>query len=204
MVTLKNRWDANKGNLIIAADAVTVKHKDYFNMRDLYEVLHEFLVEEGWCSRRDELFPERFYLQKEVQNIGNELWVWWRFEKFPSGIYNSYYKFVMDVDFHVILLKDVEIVRQGVKYKGHHGEPEIKIWGKIITDWQGRWDSHPILKHLHEPFKKRIFKRDMEMHRRQLYREVYRFQEAVKTYFKLRTYLPEPEGQQFWRNEEFE
>jgi len=71
-------------------------------------------------------------------------------------------------------------------------------------DHEHRWDTHPILKHFHEPFKKRIFKRDMEMHRRQLYREVYRFQEAVKTYFKLRTYLPEPEGQQFWRNEEFE
>ena len=173
-------------------------------MRDLYEALHEYLIEEDWVLRPDEKFPERFYLQKEVQNVGHELWIWWRFEKFPSNIYNSYYKYILDIDFHVILLKDVEIVRNGIKYKGHHGEPEIKIWAKMITDWQGRWDSHWLLKHFHEPFKRRIFKRELDMHRRQLYREAFRLQEAIKTYFKLRTYLPEPEGQQFYKNEDFE
>ena len=113
MVAIRNRLDRIKG-YITAVDAATVKHKDYFNMRDFYVVLHEWLIEEGWAQRVDEQWPERFYLQREVQNIGNELWIWWRFEKFPHGIFNSYYKWQMDVDFHIILLKEVEIVRNGI------------------------------------------------------------------------------------------
>ena len=47
-------------------------------------------------------------------------------------------------------------------------------------------------------FYRRINKRNFEMHKKQLYRESYRLQEAVKTYFKLSTYLPEIEGQKFY------
>jgi len=202
MPRLKHRFDDFLH--INAVPGVTIKHKDYFHMKDMYEIMHEWLIDEGWATRADETFPERFYYQRETQKAGRELWIFWRLEKFPYNTYNSYYKFFLDIDFHIILMKDVEVVRHGLKYKTHHGEPEIRFTSNVIMDWQGKWAKNWFLKHVHEAFRKRIFWKELDTHKRELYRETYRFQEMLKTYLKLSTYLPEPEGEQFYRTEDFD
>ncbi|MFH1316778.1 MAG: hypothetical protein ABII01_04625 [Candidatus Woesearchaeota archaeon] len=193
-----------EGDYITAIDGAVLKHKDYFNLKDLYVLMHEWLVQYGWCTRADEDFPEKFFLQKEAQQSGKELWIWWRLEKFPDGVYNTYYKYQLDIDVHVILLKDVEVVRNGVKFKAHHGEPEIKLNARVVVDYQNKWKNHWLLGSFYEVFRNRVFKVPFSMHRRELYREIYRFQEHMKTYFKLMTYLPEEEGEQWQINEDYE
>lgn len=182
----------------------TIKYKDYFHMKLFYEMMHEWLVEEGWCTREDEKFKEVFYLQRESQTSGTELWIWWRLEKDPRDMGSKYYRYQLDIDIHVILMKDVEVVRNNMKFKIHNGEPEIKINARILLDYEHKWRNHWFLKHFHEAYKNRMMKGTISLHRRNLYRETYRLQEAIKTYLKLRTYLPEQEGQQFHINKDFD
>ncbi len=177
--------------------SIQVKHKDYFNMKYLYTLMHEWLVEEDWCSRDDSSFPEAYYLQRESQKSGTELWIRWRLQKNPVN--NQYWLFLLDLDIHVILLKEAEIVHEGVKYKANWGEPEIVMTAKILADANNKWKTHPFLKNIHKLYWKRIFKRDFEKQKKDLYHEVYRLQEAIKTYLKIQTYLPEAEGQEFWQ-----
>lgn len=181
----------------------TVKYKDYFHMKLFYEMLHEWLVEEGWCTREDADFGEDLYLQRENQVSGTELWIWWRLKKKPEG-YSSYYRWEIDIDIHVILMKDVEVVRNNMKFKIHNGEPEIKIFARLVVDAKREWRNHWFLKNFHELYKKRILKPDIAIKRRHLYVEAYRLQEMVKTYLKLRTYIPEQEGQQFHLTKDFD
>jgi len=173
-----------------------VKYKDYFHMKNLYIMLHEWLVEEGWATRDDKSWPEIFYLHRWTQTAGQEIRIWWRFKKTPTG--SSYYQYWLDVDFLVIGLRPEDVIYKGEKYKANWGEVEVKLRARLIADYKHTWRNHWFLKHIHEIFRKRIFKRDLEMHKKELYRDIQRLQEAVKTYLNLKTYLPEPELQKSW------
>lgn len=190
--------------MTLIAAKFRLKHKDYFSMKGLYVVMHEWLVDEGYATRSDPDFPETFYLHREVGGTaGNELWIWWRMKKFPNNVFNSYYRYRIDIDFHIILLRPAEIMYEGQKFKADWGEPEITVTATCESDWQGTWKNHWFLKNFHDIFWKRIFKNEFEAHKNELYREAYRFQEAIKTYLKLKTYLPEPELHRFYRKEDY-
>lgn len=179
----------------IRAAQFRIKYKDFFHMKHLYTMMYEWLVEEGW-SNRDYFFGETLYLQIEHQRAGNELWIWWRCEKMPEGVSGySYWKFKLRIDFHVILLKDTEIIKDGKKHATNWGEVEVKIWADVITDPTKEWEKHWFLKHFNDLFRGRYLKEQTEKYKIEVYREAYRFQEAIKAFLNLKTFLPEPEGQ---------
>jgi hypothetical protein len=171
-----------------------VRHRDYFHMKNLYIMLHEWLVEEGWVTREDENFPETLYLQRETQKSGNELWIWWRLVKSQT----QYYRWIMNIDYHIILMRDAEVMHQGQKFKTNWGEVELIFNAKIEVDYDKSWRNHPFLSYIHPLWMRRIYKKNLSEEKLQLHREAYRLQEAAKTYLKLKTYLPEPETEQFW------
>ncbi len=195
MPRIKHRYtDFNKQYL--EAAAFKFKHKDYFNLKYLYTLMHEWFVEEGYATREDPKFPEEYYMNRETQTAGKEIWIYWRMTKKP--VKTKFWRYDMDMDMHVIGLKDAELMHEGKKYKVNWGEPEVKIWAKLVVDYEHEWKKHPILAPLLKIFWKRTVKATMERHKKELYREAYRFQEAVKTYFKISTYLPERELQAFY------
>ncbi len=195
MVDIKHRYTDFDQDYLVAAQ-FKIKHKDYFSWKYLYTLIHEWLVEEGYGTRDDKSFPEVMYMQRENQKSGNEVWVYWRLTKNP--VKSPFWRYDLDIDIHLVLLKDTEILFDNKKYKVNWGEPEVKIWAKCVADYRREWTKSPFMKKLKKIFYKRIIKRDFEMHKKELYREAYRLQEAVKTYFKLSTYLPEIEGQKFY------
>jgi len=194
MAELIHRYSPyNKEYLAVAADE-RIKHNDFFELKSLYMLLHEWLVEEGWAPRNDANFPERLYLHRFTQQLGQELWVWWRLSK----ELNNYYKWDLDIDWHIIGLKETEVMHDGVKYKANFGEVEFKVYAKMISDHKGEWRKHWLLKHFQNLYWKGIYWQDFQMHKIELLREVQRMFDAIKVYCKLKTYLPEPEGQRFY------
>ena len=193
MAALKHTYTDRK---FLEAATFRIKFKDYFHLKLLYIMMHEWLVDEKYATREDSDFPENFYMHRETQRSGTEKWIWWRLTKVPTD--NTYYRYVLDLDFHVILLKEAEVMHKGTKFKTNWGEVEIKVWANLEGDYEHKWRDHPILKHFEELFRKRIFWADFQMHKNEFFREAYRFQEAIKTYLKLRTYLPEPELEEFY------
>ena len=195
MPKIRHRYTDQDEQYLQAAE-FKVKHKDYFNMKYLYVLMHEWLVEEGYATRVDPDFPEIFYMHRETQKAGDEIWIYWRLTKHPVA--TKFWRWDLDVDMHIILLKDTEMVIGGTKYKVHWGEPEIKVWAKLVVDYDQAWRKHPFLGGILKPFWKRTIKNTMQRQKKELYREAYRFQEAIKTYLKLSTYLPERELQKFY------
>jgi len=182
------------GRILVNAAKFNFRHRDYFNLKSFYIMLHEWLVEEGWATRKDDDFPETLYLQRETQKTGNELWIWWRLKKDVT----DYYRYLLNINYHVILLRSAEVMHQGVKFKTNWGEVELIVSADLELDFHRKWRTHPILKNFHELWIKRIYKKKVETEKLLLYREAYRLQEAAKTYCKMKTYLPEPETEEFW------
>ncbi len=190
MAELKHRYDGM--SVEVLADDVRVKYKDYFTILHLYKVMHEWFIHTGWePERKDYDFPERLYLQRDSQQKGREYWVWWRFEKKM----NAYFRCDFDIDIHINLVKDTEVMWEGKKYKTNWGEPEIKLYAKLVYDYNKKANigSHPLLKGFKDIFYKRIIKKQKVYYRKWLHREVFTFIDLLKHYFQFKSYIPEPE-----------
>src|SRR3989338_1534528 len=106
-----------------------VNYKDVLDLKYLYLLMHEWLVEEGYAPRSDSEFKEVFYYQKEDPNAGNFYHFKWRFEKDPPN--TSLWKYILEVDTMVLTMKDVELAVKGKKVKAQKGEVEVTITGLI-------------------------------------------------------------------------
>ncbi|MBW2974938.1 hypothetical protein KY366_04435 [Candidatus Woesearchaeota archaeon] len=184
-----------------------VKYKDVFNLKNLYVMMHEYLVEEKWFGEEggrtgtqpgamhsdiETLYLEKF-CQKGLHSGGKELWIYWRLFKKPEGRYAGYLRYKLNIDFHGVYIQNREIMHQGKKIKVQWGELEIFFNGAVQTDYKNEWADHWFLRHWQDIYEKRIISQDLEKHEKLLWREVYKLTGVVKRYFDMRVFLPTPE-----------
>jgi hypothetical protein len=178
----------------IIIDDTRIKHKDFFNVKYLYMMCHEWLMEHNWAPSKDDKWPERMYLHKWPATGGEEVWIWWRFRKEFSNLL----KCDLDIDWHIVGMESAEMIKDGKKYKVNKGEVEFKIYVKLIFDPKQDFNKNKFLSSIKETFWQRIYYKEILAQRKQLYHDVYEFKQVVKTYLNLQTYLPEAEGSKFW------
>ncbi len=174
-----------------------VKYKDVFHMKNLYNMMHELLWEEGWTGYEGDrwhedietLYSENVY-QKGIHSGGKELWIWWRFRKDMEGKFSGYFRYLLDIDFHGVYLKDVEIIHQGKKVKVNSGELEIFFRPRIEGDYTGKWRSNKLLKNFQDIYEKRIMLADIEKMEKNLWRVSYQIQNKVKEFLDLKSFVP--------------
>ncbi len=193
------------GNKIVLPD-LEIIFRDVYVMQYLYRVMHYWLIENGWKDSKGDLdhqSMEILYFERRGTTFSpqhRELRIWWRLNKQPLFASSSYYRYRMDVDFNVIQMTDVEIMKEGQKLKAQHGElrlmikPSLELETSTGSPYEGKgWGAHPILRYVESYFKARILKRALEDHKKELYREAYRFQGMIKKYLELKTFLPDME-----------
>jgi hypothetical protein len=182
-----------------------VKYNDIFHLKNLYVMMHEYLIDENWIgegggdtpseahSDIEKLYMER-HIQKAIHRGGMELWVWWRVKKNPLQKPQGYYEYRLDIDFHGVYLKKEELMHQGKKITVDKGELEIFFRPKIVrTALAKQWANHWFLKWWQEIYEDRIIDQDLNKFEKELWREAYRLQGAVKAYLNLRNFIPVPE-----------
>jgi hypothetical protein len=177
-----------------------VKYKDIFDMKAFYEALHEWLQEYEWKDYEDQIGPgdhwESFYGERVGQGGAKEVWIRWRvYKKAPESDQLTYY---LDIDFHCIALISTEVVVQGRKIKTNKGEVEIIINSYIEKKYESQFEKNPFLKHFKDIFTNRIYKKNLEQRKKELYQEIYAFNNFIKQWFKLKRYLPYEEVKGFF------
>ena len=187
--------------VIAAIPEFRVKYSDVFSLRNLYLMLNQMLLEEGWMGKdgdRDHgdmetLYSENVY-QKGIHRGGKEVWFWWRLFKNPEGKYSGYFRNMLDIDAHIVYLQNVEVVHQGKKMNAQKGELELFFRARIESDYkEDKWENHWLLKHIKPIYEKRLLHKDTEKREKELWRDVYRLHANVKQYLQLRTFTPVPE-----------
>ncbi|MBS3132414.1 hypothetical protein J4212_08330 [Candidatus Woesearchaeota archaeon] len=180
-----------------------IKYKDVFSLKNLYIMMHELLMEEGWVGLGtggnvkgyemhadiETLYSENVY-QKGVHSGGKEMWVWWRTHKIGIGEFSGYFEKRMDIDWHLSYGQDVEAIHQGKKVKVQSGELEMFFRGEILGDKDGTWGRHPVLKHFQDIYEKRIMSQDIDKMEKDLWRDIYRISSKMKAFLNMRTFLP--------------
>jgi hypothetical protein len=192
------------GDVIREIPTFTVKYKDVFSLKNLYIMMHELLLEEGWMgfdgeeadlsahSDIETLYSENVY-QKGIHHGGKEMWLWWRSMKDYAGRSSSYFLFTLDIDWHIVSSQDIEIVHQGKKMNTQRGEIEIFFKPRIMSDVGHSWEKSSVLKHFKHIYEHRIMHPHIEKMEKTLWRDVYRVQSKIKAYLNLRTWMATPE-----------
>jgi len=101
---------------------------------------------------------------------------------------------VINIDFHALNLKEVEVMHEGQKVKTNYGQIKILVQAIIETDYEKSWQGHWFLKFFNEVFWKRIFWRNMEIHRKEVYKDAYNLQEEIKKYLEMQSTTPDKKG----------
>jgi len=197
MVLIRHRYDSETVVKFIGDPnaGILILSREIFNFPYVYFLMHEWLIENGYATRADWEFGERFFMQRDTQG-GSELRVRWRCTK-PSR--DKMFHFKMDVNWWALGVKETEVVVKGKKLKMNTGELEIKLFPRMVINpefvkkegWQTQF--------LKKFFLKRVIKDKVERLRKELFDDSYRLQEALKTYLKIETYLEEPELKRFFR-----
>ncbi|MBI4147242.1 hypothetical protein HY494_01175 [Candidatus Woesearchaeota archaeon] len=184
-----------------------VKYKDVFDFKAFYEELWEWCKEHGWKDWEMDLDSfERFYGERITTGGVKEIWIRWRAYKPAEGIPLTkqsgkevgYLTYHLDVDFHVLGLSSTEIVKDGKKIKADKGEIEISIRTFIEKNYEYEFANHSFLRHFLDIFTARIYKQKLEERQREIYREAYVMQTYIKQWFKMKTYLPYVQGENFF------
>jgi len=184
-----------------------VKYKDVFDLKAFYEELWEWCKEHGWKDWEQDLDNfERFYGERVTTGGVKEIWIRWRAwkpaEGTPSIKQNNkelgYINYYLDIDFHVLGLGSAEIVKDGKKIKADKGEIEVTIKPFIEKNYEYEFQKHPLLQHVLDVFSGRIYMSKLEERKKELYREAYVMQTFIKQWFKMKTYLPYVQGENFF------
>ncbi|MFH1439991.1 MAG: hypothetical protein ABIG89_05465 [Candidatus Woesearchaeota archaeon] len=170
----------------ILVDKWEVKATDVIHINAFYIALHDYLWREEYSKGKDGKFPETYYWETRTQKGGREMWVWWRPKKGVRG--SSFYERVLVVDLHGVGVNDVEVMRHGKKWKVQKGKVEVLVKAKLRLDPNDEWKNHWFLSMVLELFWKRIYKKHIDMHKQELLKDSYKFNEAVKRLMELNTF----------------
>jgi hypothetical protein len=164
--------------------------KEVFKLEDLYKVMREWLIENGYATRKDEEFPEKYFLNK-IGPAGKEIWVRWRPNKnpMPGGV-QEFWRFDLDVDMHVLGLQDVEVMVDNKKVKGNMGEVEVNVAAYLIMDAEKKWKEKPLLKPFRNFYFNRVIRGKRDLLIKKLYIDAFNFRDAINNYLRLETFIP--------------
>jgi hypothetical protein len=175
---------------IEVAKMLSVKYEEVFNIKNLYVFLRDWLKDRGYLDDQNEKekWMETYYLDKSSPG-GKELWFWWRTDRVPDD--NQYLQYKLNLDFHVLALKDVEIVHQGKKVKAHKGEIEVLISAWVIFDPKDTFGKSGFLKRYFKTFTDKIYRDQLEAKKAELTKDINELQAAIKQYLEQKAITSE-------------
>ena len=183
-----------------------IKYKDIFDIKDFYLSLREWCVDHGWKDEEDLTDHMESYYGEIIRAGGvKEIFFRWRLFKPAEGSAKSKegrsgkINYYLDLDFHALGISDTEVVKEGAKLKVQKGEINIDIYSFIDKAYEEEFSSG-VLKGLRSFFTTKVYKGQLERRKKELYQEIYVFNNFIKQWFKLKRYLPHEETGEFFRS----
>lgn len=156
-----------------------IRFKGYFDFEGVYRLIQK------WFINRQFRYHEKRYKDKLDTPRGNEI----ELDVWGEKEVTEYYKYYVEVNYHLWESKDVPVLEGGKKVMRCRGRMDLKLHGKIITDWQKRYDSSNFVQKSMELFlNKFVLKNEREMkHIDYLDKELHKLEAQIKKFLKMET-----------------
>jgi len=122
------------------------KYVGILSFKSVYKFCYDWLVDETGMLLTETKYVEK--LKGESRDLDLE---WEGFTKFTD-----YFRFDIKVTMQILGLKEVEITKDGKKYKTNEGSFEMRVKGTLVRDWQGKFEKNGFQKFLRAIYEKWI------------------------------------------------
>lgn len=168
-------------NYPVAEKPMSLKFSGLFDFDGLYKVITDWFIEYGFY------LEEPVYKHKVPTPAGAEQEIEWTGWK----KINEYVRYWIDVYTHIYNLRDVEVVKEGVKKTLQRAEIIIEFDAHVETDYPGMINTK-FGEYLRDFWDNYLLKKDMDVvWTDQLYYIMYKLHTAVKEFLGMETY-PDP------------
>lgn len=168
-------------------DVLTVIYRDIFHMKDLYEMMHEWVLEEGFTDDNGDgkdAFETFYWERRKPGTTGKDFIIWWRLRK----DINAWWTYLLNIEFVGIHVENTEIMYEGHKLKLNKGEIDIFISPICVLDISGMWKGGTIFDSFIKPFRLRMIKKDASWHKREIEDYASRLQMTIKDFLDLKQF----------------
>lgn len=107
-----------------------VKYDGLLDFPAFYKFCYQWLSEEFGFDMSETAYKEK------IKGDSKDIEIEWK----GSSKVTDYFKFEIKINFMVIGLKDVEVVKDNAKIKMNKGSVEIKIKGTLVRDYKGKFE----------------------------------------------------------------
>lgn len=186
-MTLRQDLDKKELHQTKKLDTLTIIYKDIFNFKNLYEMMHEYLTEEGFVDDNGDGKDsfEVFYWERRKPGTGAKDYnIWWRLKKDVS----AWWQYRVNVDFLGLHIDNTEVMHEGKKVKLQNGELDLFITPFIVLDPKKRWQKGTMFDSFIRPFRLRAIKKEFSWHKQQMEGFGAEFQAKVKDFFDLKQF----------------
>ena len=114
-----------------------VKHDGIFDFKEIYRFLYALALDLEYE------IEERVYSEKNTVK-GKEIEIHWVARRKIS----DYFRYVVKMDWLILGMNDVEVMKEGIKVKTNKGSLEIKFGIWLEKDYENRWEATAVLKFL--------------------------------------------------------
>ncbi len=165
---------------------VAVTYKGVFSFKEVYKVIHDYLVENGFVasgypdygSGADSDIFETQYVEKGAPK---EIIIAWA----SKNEVTDYYQWVINVDFQGTAISETEIMIEGKKVKMDKGEIKITLKGYLETDYQKKIKKHWLMKNFAKHYDEKIMAAEAKEEEGTLVFIYSKLHTLIKRYFKL-------------------
>lgn len=134
----------------------------------------------GWFKYEEYVVVEDEYTEKVTGNE-RDMVIKWKARKKVS----DYFAIEIAIKYEVRNLVEVEVEIDGKKKKMNKGRMTAEIKGTLVKDWESGWDSSSWYKFLREVYDKYIIPNRIENMEERVFKEVWDFKDAIKSYLQL-------------------
>lgn len=140
----------------------TLTVKESFDLKGLYKVMHDFMVDNDWFDLNNGDDFETYYHEVSLPGGAKNHYIRWRAMRDPKLEQKrsiKFIKFYLKLEFKTVLMNKKDVIVKGNKENLDSGELEISakfylhtLWGEKDSEWQ----TNPILKFFQFRFWNRI------------------------------------------------
>ncbi len=174
----------------IKLEGSTITYKGVFDMKKLYEFLHDWLLDNGFEAPDGHVSSddfERFYWQRTNPQGMVDYSIWWRMKKKPDEYSTSWFEYYLNIDFLGLAIAKTDVMHEGKKLGANKGEINLFISAFIMLDPNKQWKDDTFASSFARTFSKRTYKKEIKFHKDIMEDTLFELQESIKGFLGLVT-----------------
>lgn len=136
-------------------------HDGVFDLKDIYNFIYTYFIDNEY------VIEEKSYKEKTTGDA-KEIEINWLAKK----KINDYFRLLIKIDWRVLRMVSVEVMKEGRKVKANRGSLEVKFTAFLERDYESKWESSSFYKFLRGVYDEFVIKKTIQGYEEKVSKEM--------------------------------